>query len=183
MAAILSQPQCVNSSCPGISFLVRFPSGQVVREMEAFLADTYSACPSGSDRQLVGLSTGSQIGTVNQSRFISWNGGISSARFRNDDGQLLTFDISISIIYRHGSRNRSPWTKKLFILYHHCHGCWCSINSRSQGIRSHGMDLVLEYSGLNTRSRCNMAFIEPMHRNKPNYLLTYLNTRSVASLG
>ena len=33
--------------------------------------------------------------------------------------------------------------KDLFILYIQYHGCWCPGDTRSQGISSHGIDLIL----------------------------------------
>ena len=47
--------------------------------------------------------------------------------------------------------------KKLFILYICHHDCWWPGNTRSQGIRSNGIDLILtEYNDLNTRKVKNM---------------------------
>ena len=45
------------------------------------------------------------------------------------------------------------WTWAPFILHSQYHCCSCPGNARSQGISTHGTDLILlEYSGLNTRS-------------------------------
>ena len=41
--------------------------------------------------------------------------------------------------------------KDLFILYIQYHGCWWSGNARGQGINSHDIHLVLEYSAFGTR--------------------------------
>ena len=41
--------------------------------------------------------------------------------------------------------------KNGFILYRQHHGCWCHGDSRSQGISSNGIDIIvvtLEYQGL-----------------------------------
>ena len=41
--------------------------------------------------------------------------------------------------------------EELFILHGQYHGCWYPGDAMSQGISNHGIDLVLEWSGLSTR--------------------------------
>ena len=93
------------------------------------------------------------------------------------DKNIYVYTFNFSSTLRRAQSFENLFTKQdknLFILHSKCHGCWWLGDARSQGISSHGIDLVHQVKSSLSARRVDdwHLFIQSMMKRIQNLIMT-----------